>query len=247
MDDGAQRPKHRSYLGNEGRGTMPDRSSKFDAYARDYETLHAKSIEASGEEPTYFVTYKRRCIERMVGNRFDEPILDYGCGIGMLIEQLGQRFSTVDGYDPSGESIARARQRAPRATVYETTSAIPDGRYALAILACVLHHVPPAEREALLRRVTAKLKPTGRLVVFEHNPLNPVTRRAVAMCPFDDDAVLLWPREARRLLERSGLVDVRCDYIVFFPRALGRLRWIEPHLRALPLGAQTMLVGTRPG
>lgn len=225
---------------------MPDRSKRFDAYARDYEVLHAKSIEASGEEPAYFVTYKRRCIEALVGNRFDEPILDYGCGIGMLMEQLGQRFSEVDGYDPSGESIEKARHRVLRGTIYEAPAAIPDGRYGLLLLACVLHHVPPAERETLLRRAIAKLKPAGRLVVFEHNPLNPLTRRAVTMCPFDDDAVLLWPREARRLLERSGLVKVTCDYIVFFPRVLGRLRWMEPYLRVLPFGAQIMLVGVRP-
>jgi SAM-dependent methyltransferase len=224
---------------------MADPEKKFDAYARDYETLHAQSIGASGEEPAYFFEYKRRCIERLAGERFDGPILDYGCGIGMLIEQLGARFSQVDGFDPSGASIAQARQRAPTATIYADPADIPNGHYGMAILACVLHHVPRAEREALLRRVSAKLQPGGYLVVFEHNPLNPLTRRVVAMCPFDDDAILLWPREARHLLQRSGLADVRRDYIVFFPRFLGWLRWVEPHLRAVPFGAQMMLVGRR--
>jgi SAM-dependent methyltransferase len=223
-----------------------DPSKKFDAYARDYQSLHAKSVAASGEEPTYFFEYKRRVVQRLVGSSFQEPILDYGCGIGMLIAQLAGPFPRVDGFDPSTESVALARQRVPAAAIYDDASEIPEGEYALAILSCVLHHVAPAEREALIRRVMTKLRPGGRLLVFEHNPLNPLTRRAVALCPFDDDAVLLWPREARRLLERCGLTDVRRDYIVFLPSFLGRLRWIEPHLRAIPLGAQMTLLGTRP-
>jgi SAM-dependent methyltransferase len=219
---------------------------KFDAYARDYSALHQASIAASGEEPTYFAEYKRRCIERLVGPGFDEPILDYGCGIGTLTEQLAGPFRQVHGFDPSSESVALASQRVPKAVFHADPAAIPDGHYGLAIMACVLHHVPPAEREALLRTTMGKLRPGGRLVVFEHNPLNPLTRRAVAACAFDDDAILLWPREASKLLSRSGYADVRRDFIVFLPRALAKLRGLEPYLRGVPLGAQMMLVGTRP-
>ena len=105
--------------------------------------------------------------------------------------------------------------------------------------------------EVLLRTTTGVrietrlLAPGGRLFVFEHNPLNPVTRRAVAACDFDDDAVLLWPWQARRVLRSAGLRDVRLDYIVFFPRSLARLRPLEPRLAWLPLGAQVMVVGSR--
>lgn len=219
---------------------------KFDAYARDYSALHKQNIAASGEEPIYFAEYKRRCIERLVGPGFDEPILDYGCGIGTLTEQLAGPFRQIHGFDPSGESLAVASRRVPGAVFHANADAIPDGHYGLAVMACVLHHVPVAERQGLLRLTMSKLRPGGRLVVFEHNPLNPLTRRAVATCPFDDDAILLWPREASRLLSQSGYTDVRRDFIVFLPRALAKLRPLEPYLRAVPLGAQMMLVGTRP-
>lgn len=219
---------------------------KFDRYAREYLGLHQRSIESSGESPTYFAEYKLRCLERLEGVAFDEPILDFGCGIGMLTEQLVKRFSQVHGFDPSKESLALAAPRAPAATFTDATARIPGGHFALIVMSCVLHHIVPAERERVLRDALAKLRPGGRLVVFEHNPLNPLTRRAVAQCPFDDDAVLLWPREARRLLGRSGYENVRRDFIVFLPRALSKLRWMEPHLRLIPLGAQMMLVGARP-
>lgn len=231
-----------------GRLTQPaDPSAKFDAYAREYQNLHGQSVAVSGEESSYFFEYKRRCLERLVGARAGEPILDYGCGIGLLLRELRTRFPLVDGYDPSGESRAAARLRAPGSTLFDTPEEIPEGRYDLALLSTVLHHVPVAERPEVVRRVVSKLRPGGRLVIFEHNPLNPLTRRAVALCPFDDDAILLWPRESRRLMKEAGLAGVRTDYIVFLPRALAKLRWIEPYLRAVPLGAQVMVVGTRPG
>ena len=64
-------------------------------------------------------------------------------------------------------------------------------------------------------------------------------------CAFDDDAILLWPWEAKRLVAGSGLIGTRLDYIVFFPRALSALRPLEPKLAWMWLGAQMMVVGRR--
>jgi SAM-dependent methyltransferase len=229
--------------------------AKFDAYAEEYAVLHRENVAVTGEQPVYFATYKLRCIERLVGPEFDGPVLDYGCGIGSLTEQLCTRFSDVHGFDPSLRSIAAARDRvaassrprsgdASSARFCSDLAEVPDGHFGLLVMSGVLHHVHPSEREAVLRCAIRKLRAgDGRLVVFEHNPLNPLTRRAVAQCPFDDDAILLWPWQARALLRRSGLRDVRLRFIVFLPRALAAFRWLEPHLGAVPLGAQVMLVG----
>lgn len=220
------------------------RTDKFDEYARDYDALHAKSIESSGESTEYFAVYKLDCLKRL-GARKTDRVLDYGCGIGNLTEQLVGRFDEVHGFDPSKESLAVAQRRAPSAILHETSEEIPEGRFDIAILSGVLHHVPPSSRRELLRNVIEKLRPGGRLVVFEHNPLNPLTRKAVRDCPFDDDAILLYPWEARRLVRRAGLSDIALDYIVFFPRPLSLLRPLEPRLRRVSLGAQFMLVGRR--
>ena len=53
------------------------------------------------------------------------------------------------------------------------------------------------------------LRPGGIAAIFEHNPLNPLTRRVVSNCVFDEDAVLLRRRRARGLLRQAGLVPVR--------------------------------------
>jgi SAM-dependent methyltransferase len=234
-------------MSSESEHAAADRA-KFDAYAADYAKVHAKNVALSGEDPEYFAVYKLRCLERLVGPSFDEPVLDYGCGVGMVTRHLTTRFSQVEGFDPSAESLAEARAHVPAARFHGSFETLPDDHYGLIVMSGVLHHVQPTERAEVIRGATRKLRPgAGRLVVFEHNPLNPLTRRAVATCPFDDDAILLWPWEARRLLAETGLRDVSRRFIVFLPRALARLRWIEPHLGAVPFGAQMMLVGARPG
>jgi trans-aconitate methyltransferase len=92
---------------------------------------------------------------------------------------------------------------------------------------------------------------TCRLVERFHavhgfEPSAALTRRAVSRCPFDDDAVLLWPREARKLLHDGGFAGVSLAYIVFFPRWLAFLRRFEPWLPWLPLGGQTLLIASKP-
>lgn len=218
-------------------------AEKFDAYARDYEALHKTSIASSGEDPSYFHDYKIACLERLA--LLDGPVLDYGCGTGNLLERLASRTPELHGYDPSAESRAEAATRAQAAVLHASTDSLPEGHFETAILSGVLHHIPPAERGAVLSVVRRALRPGGRVVVFEHNPLNPLTVRAVKTCEFDDDAILLFPWTARRTLRDAGFTDVALDYIVFFPRTLAFLRRLEPRLRRLALGAQQMLVGTR--
>jgi SAM-dependent methyltransferase len=219
-------------------------AAKFDAYARDYETLHANSIATSGEQPGYFADYKADCIVRLVGSNFDQPILDYGCGVGGLTERLGARFPQVSGFDPSTDSVKIARERCPGAVFFDDLGSIPAARFGLVIVANVLHHVRPVDRGGLVRQLRRLLKPgSGFLVVFEHNPFNPLTRRAVAQCEFDDDAILLKPAELVGLLRQSGYEEVRRHFIVFFPRVLAALRRFEKNLAWLPLGAQVMVVG----
>src|SRR5882757_9681316 len=68
--------------------------------------------QTSGESPTYFAEYKLKCLERLGAK---EPVLDFGCGIGNLTEQLVKTYQRVHGYDPSSESLELAKPRAPSA------------------------------------------------------------------------------------------------------------------------------------
>ncbi len=219
-------------------------TQKFDSVAENYDALHDRNLTASGESRAYFARYKLACLNRL-GIGPSEPVLDWGCGVGNVLSHLAEGYAEVHGYDPSSESLRLARDRVGKAVLHARPEDVPSDHFGAAVLSGVLHHVPHDQHRALIETVRSKLRPGGRVVVFEHNPLNPMTRRAVATCEFDDDAILLWPWKARRLLTDAGLRDVRLDYIVFFPRTLAALRPLEPRLGWLPLGAQVMVTGER--
>lgn len=216
----------------------PANDAEFDRHAQTYDSMHRSSIQASGEDPSYFAEYKHQFLKRLLQNRNPGPVLDFGCGIGNLTERLARSFDTVWGYDPSAQSVDLARTRVGNAKFTHDRNGLPETPFAAVVLANVLHHVPPSDREELLGFVSSKLAPNGLLIVFEHNPLNPLTRHAVATCAFDVGVKLLYPWEVRRRLKQSGLLDVSLDYIVFFPHSLAPLRPAEPKLAWCPLGAQ---------
>jgi 2-polyprenyl-3-methyl-5-hydroxy-6-metoxy-1,4-benzoquinol methylase len=219
----------------------------FDQFADTYQQVHTKNIRVTGESSEFFARYKARYIARRMGSQFFGRILDYGCGVGMLSNYLKQTFpqATVDGYDPSDGSIAKVD---PRIRVHGTFTS--DWRqvgrhYDLIVVTNVMHHVPPAERQGVIARLRDHLAHAGILIIVEHNPLNPMTRWAVANCPFDDDAILLSTAETTGYVLHSGLEVLRRDYIVFFPRLLAWFRQLEPYLSWCPAGAQYALVARR--
>lgn len=89
------------------------------------------------------------------------------------------------------------------------------------------------------------LRPGGVAAIFEHNPLNPVTRRVVANCVFDEDATLLRRHTAARLLRDAGLRTTEHRYIAFLPFGGAKVAPLESALRRLPLGAQYFVAATR--
>jgi SAM-dependent methyltransferase len=82
------------------------------------------------------------------------------------------------------------------------------------------------------------LKPGGKLLIFEHNPYNPLTLYIVKTCPLDENAVLLNDRTLKHLYRDSGFSDIKQEFIIFFPIDKPLFRYLENYLKFLPLGAQ---------
>lgn len=78
----------------------------------------------------------------------------------------------------------------------------------------------------------------GTLVIFEHNPYNPLTVKAVNTCEFDVNARLIVARQMKSACLAAGFSHVDIRYRIFFPRALSRLRMLEKYMTHIPLGAQ---------
>ena len=61
------------------------------------------------------------------------------------------------------------------------------------------------------------VRPGGLAVVFEHNPYNPLTRRVVRNCEFDEGVRLLRAGEVVRHLRGTGSEIVEQRYLQFTP------------------------------
>ena len=218
----------------------------FDNYSQEYRDLITNSVGLSGETDDYFDLYKVDCLKRwVIGGDAHFDILDFGCGIGKQTGLLASLFASasVVGFDVSEKSVQMAQEKFSDILNVRFCSDLPAGEtYDLITMANVLHHIAPEEREEILVTLKNRLKPDGRLVIFEHNPLNPLTRHVVNTCPFDTDAVLVWPWAFSHVFKRVGFYKSQCRYIVFFPRFLSFLRRFEQHLWWLPIGAQYMLI-----
>lgn len=219
-------------------------STNFDEFSQDYKSLLDRSVVCSGESSEYFAEYKALYLARQVGHDFRGKVLDYGCGVGLLSSFLKKHLpnATFHGYDPSSESVRVANQELGPSGFFASDIEQLQRDYQLVVISNVMHHVPPPDRQDTIAKVTQRMAVSGKLVIFEHNPMNPLTQYVVKHCPFDGDAVLLMPGEARKYVKRAGLCVLRLDYVVFFPRILGPLRRFEPLLAWFPLGAQYALV-----
>ena len=225
--------------------------AEFDRFADEYEQQHARNVRLSGEEPSYFARYKVKDVARLCAAQSPARILDFGAGVGASVPYWRELFprASLTCLDVSARSLAIAARRYAAAADY----CLFDGRqipfaagsFDVAFAACVFHHIGVEQQLPMLRELRRVLTEHGRLVVFEHNPMNPLTVHAVNTCEFDANAVLLRASTLRERMRAAGFSRVSLAYRLFFPRALRALRPLEPWLARLPLGAQYRLCAQR--
>lgn len=225
--------------------------TEFDKFAEEYHSIHKKNIKFSGEDPDYFFEYKIKDLCGIVDNHeLGNPyqILDFGCGIGNSINYLHKYFpaSKIHGIDISEKSIEIAQKRfgdfAELKSYDGEKLPYEDEQFDVIFVACVFHHIPQDLYQNIYAEIRRVLKKGGVFVIFEHNPLNFLTVRAVNTCPFDENAILITSSDLRATLERYYFTRTYTHYRIFFPSFLSKLRFIEPALRWLPLGAQYYVV-----
>lgn len=226
----------------------------FDDYKDRYESEIQKSISFIGQTHEFFTRVKVERLLSLVGKYRGDPgdlsVLDVGCGVGITDRYLKKHFKKVHGVDIGKGIIHRARRLNPEATyrVYDGGRLpYPDGSMDVTFATCVLHHVPTDQRMSFLEEMGRVTKKGGLVLVFEHNPLNPLTRHAVDRCELDEDAILIGLPGVKDLLQRGGLVPLKGRYILFTPFKGFLFRVLDSSLGWLPLGAQYFMVGRKPG
>ena len=229
--------------------------AEFDKFATEYRTIHAANIKLSGEDPEYFAEYKVIDIaaefHRAYGDGPAPAVLDFGAGIGYSIPFFRRHLPSarVTCLDVSKKSleIGASQYAAHAEFVHFDGSSIPyrEQHFDIALASCVFHHIPHRQHVALLGEIKRVLKRGGLLFIFEHNPLNPLTRHAVNTCAFDENAELIMAPVMRRRARDAGFEDARIKYRIFFPRILRSLRRFESRLTWLPLGAQYYVIAQK--
>lgn len=219
----------------------------------DYVAEVNRSIAFSGVEQSFFTKGKSRRLLEILRRRGETPmqtrLLDIGCGVGLIHRYAAPELREIVGVDVASEALARARRSNPGVTYRpQDGGALPveSGSFDAAATICVMHHLPPRQWASFVAEAWRALRPGGLLMVFEHNPWNPLTRLAVARCTFDFDAVLLSPPRLAGLLREGGFVDVACEFMFFTPFANRFVQGLEAGLRRVPAGAQYVAVGRRP-
>jgi len=225
----------------------------FDEFAADYSRHVDEAVAFSGQRQDFFLEAKARQLIATLRDRFGAAatlrVLEIGCGPGLMQRRMHGDGRRVWGIDTSLALLAEAGRRlgdAPLIAADGRCAPFADGCFDLVFAVCVLHHMAPKWRPQVVAEMARLTRPGGLVAIWEHNAWNPLTRRVVAHCPFDRDAVLLSLPETNRLLRQAGLVRTFSLYALFFPWSGRGWRRAERLLSWLPLGAQFAAFGERP-
>lgn len=167
-----------------------------------------------------------------------KKILEIGCGCGTESLWVALQGYTVKGIDISDEMlrVARARQGVLEAALgrklacdFEKRSVldISGEQYDVIWMEQAFHHLEP--RAEVLKKLSALLRPGGRLVICEVNAWNPMLQavffkqRGFNTISTDEhggqvgNERILTAKALGRLLARHGIREERIRYFRFFP------------------------------
>lgn len=231
-------------------------AQEFDAHADNYRQTLDDALAIGGGDSLYYAERKFAALRDFMAEGLRTTptvVLDFGCGTGTNLPFLRELFadSTLYGVDVSSRSLDLACERhIPNCYLNSYDGKhlpFEEAKFDLVIVSNVLHHIEPTCRAGTLKEISRCMKPGGLLVVFEHNPSNPVTRKVVRDCPFDVGVTLVSQREIQTVLRDLDYRVAKLWNIIFVPAALKKINALEHSLRWLPLGAQYVLFAERQG
>jgi len=156
---------------------------------------------------------------------------------------LSGEFDVV-GTDISHPMLQRSSQRGRVAVQEPFELPFASGAFDVAFAFCVYHHLDAADHVRHLRELARVVRQGGLVCVFEHNPVNPVTRRVFDRAPIDRGCTMIRAGRLRGVFGEAGLQRVRHGYILFIPQSLSAtLGFLERWLEWLPLGGQYFVSG----
>lgn len=183
------------------------------------------------------------------------PVLDVGCGTGLLLWGLAQAGYDVTGLDASAGMLRQAPAGFPPRLLQASADAIPlrSGSFPLVVSVATFHHlVDPDVVRGAVREMVRVTAPGGACVIWDHNPRNPYWPLLMARVPQDQEHTRLVPvSELLAALDAATPVVARAGCAGWVPEFVPRwslplLTVVERALEAVPgvrgFGAHNVLV-----
>ena len=169
-------------------------------------------------------------------------LLDVGCGTGLLAQRLAREGYQVAGLDPSHGMLLQGGAALRYVQADGAALPFPDGVFDGAVTVAALHHIfEPRKVAATIGEMLRVTRPGGRVVIWDHNPLNPYWPLLMRRLLQDEEDTRLVPAgEILRAVRAAGarhVEVVRSGWVPdFAPRwALGAFQALEGVLERLPL------------
>lgn len=188
--------------------------------------------------------------------QLDSWVLDWGCGRGGLVEQLGHPLPRMVGVDPDWLSLKEHRLDMPRAAAISHALPFASGSFDLVFASWVLEHLTHPQTD--LAEITRVLKPGGVFVFITPNRRHPLVwlnRWLARFARLQDKLVeKLYGRAAadtfpafyrantssdlHSLAQQNGLTLTSLlpiadpTYLAFTPALFHLMAWFETHLTA---------------
>jgi SAM-dependent methyltransferase len=224
----------------------------FDKTKHTYKDTIEEKISFTGKGLDFYTEVKADYLhyiaEQELPNAKHPRLLDVGCGHGYIHPKLLKYGYNVTGVEVAKEVVPLAQKANPD-VLYKSydgrTLPFEDNSFDIVMAICVMHHVPPTQWLNFLNESKRVVNHNGIIVIFEHNPLNPLTRYIVANNEIDEDAVLLSTSVLKKMMRTVNLHKIRTRNILFTPFAHSAFRIIDRKLGWCPFGAQYYTVGKK--
>lgn len=236
--------------------------TEFDNYAKNYNYgLDNNFKKIFGDQPDDFFKPKVDWLKNFFKKTYNPlentiELLDLGCGTGLFIKKINDLKLNINlsGADTSIKMLAEAKLilndnlKNNLHLITDNYSNLPQNHFDIITISSVLHHIDKSERLNILNNLTKLLKPNGYLIIFEHNPLNPITNVVVKTTKIDKNAILLKPKEIRNYFNKiTNIKFINLNYLMFFPPRFNNelINFLERKIIKLPLGGQYVIVGKK--
>ena len=180
-----------------------DTISVFDNHAKTYKSDICAALGPLSGKYSWALRRKVQIVEKLLVQHIvpesgRSKVLDVGCGIGLMHAMFSTKVD-VTGIDVSQASLdvandaLEATSHADGGSKCERSYRLYDGRtipyadrtFDVVFASCVFHHLHKTQHLELLKEMLRVTKRGGIILIFEHNPLHPITQLIFRTNEFD--------------------------------------------------------------